>query len=363
MFGNSKKKIAALEERLATLDRERATLQQQLDQARQALGNCEQLSRENELAQQKRHSYRQPFGQFCDGVAQLRGSFSKLAEDMEGCYSLATDTAAGLDHTRNVVDTLANSFSDIANAQQLTAQQMDTLNSKTGEIRQFVQLIKDVADQTNLLALNAAIEAARAGEQGRGFAVVADEVLKLAERTSQATSEIASLVGDVEKASSDTKQQVSEAAEQAEAYRHTGEEIAVAIKKLVDSSEQMATAITAGTNASFMEVVKLDHIVYKMEIYKAFIGYHTLDAGQLSSHTHCRLGKWYYEGRGHQQCRDQASYGQLDAPHARVHESGKAALQAFYAADYSAASQALATMEQSSDEVMSLLDRLVHLGH
>ena len=236
MFGNSKKKIAALEERLATLDRERATLQQQLEQARQALGNCEQLSRDNELAQQKRHSYRQPFGQFCDGVAQLRGTFSKLAEDMEGCYSLATDTAAGLDHTRNVVDTLANSFSDIANAQQLTAQQMDTLNSKTGEIRQFVQLIKDVADQTNLLALNAAIEAARAGEMGRGFAVVADEVRKLSERTGQATQEIAVMIREIQSGSEASRSNMEEAVERVKSGLALAEQGGESIRQIRDSA-------------------------------------------------------------------------------------------------------------------------------
>ena len=354
MFGN-RKKIDALQARLDALEKENARLSSDLEHSRQQLVQCQQQQSEEQANNTKRAVYREPFGEFCDSTASIRASFAALAEMMEGKFALATDAVSSLHHTRSAVDTLADSFTRIADAQQQTARQMDTLNGKTSQIRQFVQLIKDVADQTNLLALNAAIEAARAGEQGRGFAVVADEVRKLAERTSQATNEIASLVTDVETASSDTKQQVGEAAQQAEGYRNTGIEIATAIKKLVDDSEAMANAIATGTNTSFMEVVKLDHIVFKLDIYKAFIGYHTLNPDQVSSHRNCRLGKWYFEGRGHHECRGSHAYTQLDAPHERVHEQGRQALQAFYSGDFDRATRALKEMERASVEVMELL--------
>ncbi|MEQ6290160.1 methyl-accepting chemotaxis protein [Vogesella oryzagri] len=357
MFGN-RKKIDALEARLNELERERQQVQQELDTTRRQLQDSIGAREEEARQHTKREVYREPFGQFCDSTALLRGSFAELASMLEDKFLLASEAVTNLQQTRQAVDTLTNSFQHIADAQAQTAEQIAALSGKTGRIQQFVQLIKDVADQTNLLALNAAIEAARAGEQGRGFAVVADEVRKLAERTAQATSEISTLVSEVDSASSATKQQVDEAAAQAEGYRHTGQSVADAIRKLVNDSEAMANVIANGSNTSFMEVVKLDHIVFKLDIYKAFIGYHELQAEQVASHRHCRLGKWYYEGRGYHECRGSAQYAQLEAPHEKVHELGRQALQAFHDADFSRATRALHDMERASSEVMDVLTQL-----
>lgn len=125
-------------------------------------------------------------------------SIGVVSESAEKAEQIAKEAGADARQGEQVVHQAIQEINRIADSVSQIASTVASLGQRSDEISGIVQVIKEIADQTNLLALNAAIEAARAGEQGRGFAVVADEVRKLAERTSKATQEIGGMISTIQ---------------------------------------------------------------------------------------------------------------------------------------------------------------------
>jgi methyl-accepting chemotaxis protein len=160
----------------------------------------------------------------------------------------------GADTVRQTVDGMAR----IKGAVEGAAVKVTELGSKGHQIGAIVETIDDIAEQTNLLALNAAIEAARAGEQGKGFAVVADEVRKLAERSSRATKEIATLIGEVQQGTEEAVRAMQIGAREVE----SGAELASRSGAALD---EIASAV-GSSNAAVNRIVKAMEVMQSSSV-------------------------------------------------------------------------------------------------
>ncbi|MFA7419012.1 MAG: methyl-accepting chemotaxis protein [Melioribacteraceae bacterium] len=150
--------------------------------------------------------------------------------------TVVRETVTGMNRIADVVGEAASIVKELGNS--------------SNQIGEIVQVIEDIADQTNLLALNAAIEAARAGEQGRGFAVVADEVRKLAERTTKATKEIATMIRQIQKNTGNAVTSISSGTKEVEDGRELANKAIKSLDEIIESTNKTIGAISQVAKAS-----------------------------------------------------------------------------------------------------------------
>jgi methyl-accepting chemotaxis protein len=198
--------------------------------------------------------------QVATALQEMAATVQQVSENSDRAAEASRKAADTARQGGSVVEQTLVKMQVIADSVRSSAEKVVELGKRSDQIGRIVGVIKDIADQTNLLALNAAIEAARAGEQGRGFAVVADEVRKLAERTTASTKEIATMIEAVQSETRLAVQAMEEGTKQVAEGVATTQKAGEALKQIIQVSQQVGDMVTHIATAATQQSSATDDI-------------------------------------------------------------------------------------------------------
>ena len=290
-----------------------------------------------------------------DQITSVRESALSSHQTIEAESEALSEIRSMFDDSSGAINNITAGMENINEKIFGMSTSVSSLKGIAGSIYNFVETISKISEQTNLLALNAAIEAARAGDAGRGFSVIADEVRSLASNTNESAEEVSGLVSRI-------KLDVDSSVASARALQIANSQLTESIQHLdsnhkfiVSVCDTLKSTIGSAAQKSFVQTVKLDHLVWKGDVYRVAIGESNQTVSELSDHTQCRLGCWFNSMESSRFAKNE-SYKTLNAPHQLVHNSGIEGLNQVAKGALAGAMVSFAQMEDASEQVLSQLD-------